>query len=387
MKNIVVIFAQPIENNTSSMIRGRNIVNEIVRMGNKVVCYSPYPDISNKYYDVNSHIEAGMEIRRYGKVGTGKKPVNLIDKKKTFKQFVIGIIYQLYKKIDLFGSSIFCIKYKKQISEEVKKENFDIILSFSDPKTAHIIAGYCKKKNNKMRYIQQWGDPLTEDITNRSNLPRCLKWLIEKRLLNKADLVYYVSPITLDSQKRLFRKFSAKMRFLPTPCEECNYPPTNNEKLTLGYLGSYNLVARDIRPFYEAACKCTGLNYIFVGDSDVILESKENIQIIDRVSQNELAEYINKVDILVCLMNSRGTQIPGKLYNYAGTNKEILVIQDGDCGEKIKDFFEQYNRYTFVENTVESIQRVLEMYVMHGIRNRTCVEDFRVANIVGKLLE
>lgn len=384
MKNVVVIFTQPIENNTSSMIRGRNIVNEIARMQNRVVCYSPYPDVNSMYYDSNAKINSQIEIRRYGK--TAKSGAVVSNEPKTLKQKLIGIVYKFYKGIDLFGSSIFCVKYKKQIAEEIGESNFDTMLSFSDPKTAHIIAGYCKKRNKKIHYIQQWGDPLTEDITNRSALPRRTKWHIEKKLLQRADEVYYVSPITLECQIKLFPRYSLKMKFLPTPCEEQNYSAAHRERITIGYLGSYNLVARDIRPLYEAACSCQEFDFVFVGDSDVKLENKDNIQIINRVAQGDLIKYMEQIDVLVCLMNSKGTQIPGKLYNYAGTNKEILVIQDGDKGSEIRAFFEQYNRYTFVENKLPAIQEVLKNYATKGIPARSCVDDFRVENIVTKLL-
>ena len=97
--------------------------------------------------------------------------------------------------------------------------------------------------------------------------------------------------------------------------------------------------------------------------------------------------YVENLDILVCLLNSRGTQIPGKIYNYAGTNKEILVIEDGEYGPQIRAFFEPYHRYTFVQNSKEAIKEVLKAYTKNGIPNRQCIEDFDAKHIAVKLIE
>ncbi len=58
---------------------------------------------------------------------------------------------------------------------------------------------------------------------------------------------------------------------------------------------------------------------------------------------------------MVCILNKSGTQIPGKLCNYAGTNKTILVLVDGDCGKEIQSYFKKFNIYIFVNNK-ESIK-------------------------------
>lgn len=385
MKDIVVIFAQPIENNTSSMIRCRSMINGLAELGRKVTCYSPYPNKSNMYYGEEVTIASGIQVERYGTPIQDIKAV--MEGKLTIKKKIVKSLYHLYKKIDLFGSSIQYIKYRKEICREILGKEYQIMLSFSSPIVSHIIAGYCKKKVKTIYYIQQWGDPLAEDMTDRTIVPGFMKRFIETRMLKSADRICYVSPLTCERQKLLFRKYADRMQFTPTPCERIDYPICNNQKLTIGYLGSYHLVARDIRPFYNAARKSRSFNFIFIGDSDIRLESTENIQVIERLPQKELDQYIAEVDVLVCLMNSKGAQIPGKLYHYAGTNKEILVLKDGEYGEQIEIFFEKYDRYTFVENDEEKIVEALNQYAVNGLPKRCCVEEFCAKNVAGKLIE
>lgn len=385
MKNIVVIFAQPIENNTSSMIRCRSIINELPSSGWTVTCFTPHADKTSIYYDENAAIAPQIHIERYGTCARGIKAAT--EGKRTVKGMILKGLYCLYKKVDLFGSSIRYIKYRKYICREIMNKDYQKMLSFSNPMVSHIIAGYCKKKVRGLYYVQQWGDPLAEDVTDHTVIPGFIKRFIEGKLLKNADKICYVSPLTYERQKVLFKKYSDKMYFTPTPCEKKEYPPCHNKRLSVGYLGSYNLVARDIRPFYNAARRSKGFTFIFIGDSDVQLESTENIQVIKRLPQKELEKYIAELDILVCLMNSSGTQIPGKLYHYAGTNKEILVLRDGEYGEQIEAFFKKYNRYTFAENKEEKILETLEQYAVNGLPDRCCVEEFCAKKVAEQLIE
>lgn len=385
MKKIVVILAQPVEYNTSSMIRCRSIINELPSLGWEVTCFSPRPDKSNMYFDQNVIIEPQIHIERYGTCVQQGKPIaeggNFVKKK------ILKGLYYLFKKVDLFGSSIRYVKYRKHICRKILGQNYQIMLSFSHPLTSHVLAGYCKKRAGRLYYVQQWGDPLTEDMTDHTIVPKFIKRFIEGKLLKNADKICYVSPLTYERQKMLFQKVSQKMQFTPTPCEKDEYPLYSHEKLAIGYLGSYNLSARDIRPFYRAACRSKEFSFVIIGDSDVRLESTENVKVIQRLPQKELAEYMESLDILVCLMNSKGSQIPGKLYHYAGTNREILVLRDGECGEQIESFFKKYDRYTFVENDEEKIVEALENYALNGIPKRCCVEEFCAKNIAEKLID
>ncbi len=384
MKKIAVVLTQPIDYSTSSMIRCRNIINEYPKLGWSVICFSPYPDQHNIYYDGQINLNPDITVKRYGKKRIGN---TVIGAENVLKKKLYTFFRGLYKKVDLFGSSIKYVKYKKEICNYIKLENCNLLLSFSDPKPAHIIAGYCKRHIKGIKYIQQWGDPLTLDITSKTILPKWYRHNVEAALLWPADRVCYVSPITFEEQKRVFKGKSDDIIFLPTPCEEHRYESGKKSRIKVGYFGSYNLVARDIRIFYNTACLLTDCDFVFVGDSDVELQPKANIEIIDRVTPKDLEEYILDVDVLVCLMNKRGTQIPGKIYNYAGTNKEVLVIKDGECGDEIEAFFAKYNRYTFVENKESKIFEVISNYIHNGVPERAPLKEFSPNVVAAKLID
>ncbi len=114
----------------------------------------------------------------------------------------------------------------------------------------------------------------------------------------------------------------------------------------------------------------------------------ENIHVITgRVAPNVVAEYMTKVNVIVCLMNKKGGQIPGKVYHDASSKKDILLIKDGEYADEIQNFFEKYGHYTFVENNVEAIDIAIDNYVVNGVPVRKPVEEFKAVNVAKKLIE
>ena len=386
MKKVAVILTQSIENDTSSAIRCRNIISAIAALDYDLTCYCPHPNTDSIYYGKTTDADRGFRVVRYGE----KAPVYdgiKAQQAQGLKAKILRFCAQCFRKVDVFGSSLLYLRYQKDICQQMKGENYDILLTFSDPMTAHMIGKYCAKRLD-VKYIQQWGDPLTTDVISKIAHPRWLRYLIEKSLLRPADRVCYVSPLTCEEQCALFPKDAHKMMFLPTPCvaHEKPEPTAPSARVTIGYFGSYNLVARDLRPLYEAAARVDGCELLVIGDSDLKLEPKDNIRLIDRIPQKDLAAHINNTQVLVCLMNSHGNQVPGKTYHYAGSYQEILLIKDGEFGDKIQEFFSKYDRYTFVDNDPDKIEAVLRGYVEHGVPQRAPLDAFRAEHIAAELM-
>ena len=378
-KEIVVLLTQPIENNTSSMIRCKGIIDALAELGNKLTCICP--DNRDTYFITDAY-----KVIRYGKA----KKENVLkngNASKGAKQKIVSFLYKAFKKMDVFGYSLVYLKYTKNIKKIVRELEADILITFSDPMTAHMIGKYCKKYV-KEQYIQQWGDPLALDTIAKIAQPRWFRKIIEKNLIKKADRICYVSPFTLREQKSFYKRYADRMIFLPTPCVKYKNSVRNaNSKIKLGYFGSYNLLARDLRNLYNAVKECDWCELYLVGDSDLELNPCTNIFLEKRVKQEQIEKYVDEVDILVCVMNSKGNQIPGKFYHYAGSYKEVLVIQDGEYGEEIREFFAQYNRYTFTVNSVEAIVETLVMYRNQGITERKPLADFDAKVIAQKLID
>lgn len=269
----------------------------------------------------------------------------------------VNIIRKIYHKLSLYN-------YTYSIAKNVnilllKNKSYDVIISISDPKTSHIaMKRLISQGLNYGKWIQYWGDPMTNDITNKSIHPN---WYVKRKeytLLKDADEIVYVSPFTLEQQKSLFPSLANKMHFIPTPyLKKKNYPPHKNKKFTIGYYGAYKSKVRNIMPLYNSCIKLgEQIHLDIIGDSDLILSETKNIKIYPR---GDISNYEEKVDLLVCMLNSSGTQIPGKIYHYAATNKPILIILDGDKKEEIRKYLDSFDRYIMCDNNVNSITTII----------------------------
>ncbi len=276
----------------------------------------------------------------------------------------------------------------KKSSAFKSKKKYDLVITNSTPDASHRLMYNLKKKGHLKykRWIQIWEDPWSHDLL--INNPAAEKE--EEMLLEAADSILYVSPITLHYQKLFFPNCKTKMHFIPLPYLKLgNNCYTNKSKITFGYFGDYYTHIRNLLPFYKAV-NMLGSNAYIYGDSNLILSSTENIKVSGRVTLDILEKIQNNTTVLVHLSNLRGGQIPGKIYHYSATSKPILFILDGTDEEKkiLRSFFSKYNRYYFCNNTVEDISHAMRQIVaeLDGYTSSP-VEDFSPRNVVAALLK
>lgn len=275
------------------------------------------------------------------------------EQKSKIKKLLVQTLRKIYHK---FAIHNYTYNIAKNIDISLlPRSNYDVIISVSDPKTSHIAVIKLIKQGLKYKkWIQYWGDPMTLDITNKSLYPKSLIKKMEKDIISNADKIIYVSPFTLNEQKKLFPKRATKMSFLPVPyIEEKIYKYTENENFIIGYFGAYYSHIRDIKPLYEAVSELEDSTFLnIVGDTDIELKKTNNIKIYPR---GDISSFEKTADLLVCILNKNGSQIPGKLYHYAATNKPILVLLDGENKEKMSKYLKSFSRYIISENNKESI--------------------------------
>lgn len=189
--------------------------------------------------------------------------------------------------------------------------------------------------------------------------------------------MYYVSPLTLEYQKKYFSDCANKMKCIPLPFLKIDDAQTEiDAKISFGYFGDYYSHTRNLKPFYDALASTEYKGYIY-GDSDLHLQQTENITVSGRVTLDKLAIVQGKTRVLVHLCNLEGGQIPGKIYHYSATEKPILFILDGKSDEKkiIREFFEQFRHYYFCDNNKESILKTI-----HEIADRDMTDTEEIVD-------
>lgn len=357
---ILIISLMPIEALTSAMFRNLALARGLLESGNQIDFLSvPFNTLLGERKK-NNFIEKINVIRTQPNAAY-KRVIESGDKKESFAK---GIVKRVLRKV-WHSCSVYDYTYtiaKNVGIDRLPVRHYDIVISSSDPKSSHIAVKTLNRQGlTYERWIQYWGDPLALDIAQESIYPQFIMRHIEKKLIHGADEIIYVSPFTLKEQQKLYPAYKERMRFLPVAyTKEEIFSETANGKFVIGYYGNYERMVRNIIPFYEA-CKNLGedVDVSIYGDSDLELESTDNIHIFPR---GIIEEHKRIADLLVCVMNSQGTQIPGKLYHLAGTNKKILVVLDGEHEQEMSEFLETFHRFYLCKNDKDSIrEKILEI--------------------------
>lgn len=362
---ILYITSDPLEYSTSANMRNIALITGFIKNGHSVDTLSGKINLNSKSYDKSLKVK-GLSERYWLDMGklysriTVSKNDNRILKK--ILQFLRSFLYKIFVKLSLYDT-------KKKLVKEVRKLNidkkYDTIISSSDPKSSHKIAEELIRLNPSItnEWIQYWGDPFASDINSSTLLPSFYIEKEERRILKKCDKAFYVSPLTLESQKVRYSEFSKKMFFLPIPYLEKYVIEKQKEnidknKIVLGYFGNYYSKDRNIMPLVDACKSAKKFKLILTGNSDVKLNSSD-FDIYDRISNSEVKQLQSKIDVLVCICNKNGTQIPGKLYHYAATNLPILVLLDGNLKTELKEYLDKFNRFIVCANDCKEINKVL----------------------------
>ena len=357
---ILYITSTPLEYNSSANMRNVAIIKGLQQLGNEVSSLSSEAVNSSIYSDDISEI-INVKSRYWLKLGAIQNNItNNINQKNNFKKIIKNRIYKIYTKFSIYDPKKTLVS---KVSKDFIKEKFDLIISSSDPKSSHLIAERLIELNPNItkKWIQYWGDPFVGDINKNSIIPSNVIKREEKRLIGLCDEVVYVSPFTLEQQQKNYPEYKDKMKFVPIPyIEEKIFRKVSNSKITLGYFGDYKSSDRNIKPLYDAIIKNNDCYLNICGNSDIKLEVKENVFIRPRQKMNVVEELEKNSDILVCICNKKGTQIPGKIYHYAATNKPILIILDGNRKKELREYFESFNRYKLCENTEEDIIKAIK---------------------------
>lgn len=355
---ILFVSSSPLEYNCSANMRNNALLLGLYKNGHDI--YTLTPEVQNDFVDYDDKLKNDFFKKKYYiPLGTIHSKITVKKGKKTFINNLKLFVYKTLRKMRVYD---FKASLKNKIADVEIDESFDIVISSSDPKSSHLLAESLIKQNKKItkKWIQYWGDPFAIDINNHSYLPRFVFKKEEKRLISLCDKVVYVSPFTLSKQQELYPKYKYKMTFEPIPYLKTKiYEKKINKEFTIGYFGDYYTKDRNIINIYNV-CKSNNYKLLVTGNSDLHFENTDKITFYGRMKKEVVEKFESECDVLVCICNKQGTQLPGKIYHYAATNKAILIILDGDYSSKIKDYLNGFNRFYFCENNVDSINQKID---------------------------
>ncbi len=285
---------------------------------------------------------------------TGKKQgepvdVNIIKKegaklsfKERFIEFIRGTFFIPDARIGWYFTS------KSELKKVIEENKIDAIYSSSPPYTCSIIANYAKNKL-KVPWIAGFRDPWTDFIQAppRWFLPKFIDRRMEKKVFQSAD---YVEVAWLGIKKDALQKYpdlpEYKFIHIPNGFDSDDYPNIEhkrNDVFTLTYTGSM-YGKRNPKALFEA------LEFLIqeskISKNDFTLQfigrfGQEVHQMMDessfrdriiRINYLPHSESIQKLlesDALLLIVDeSKESEeiVPGKVYEYLGTYKPLLVV-------------------------------------------------------------
>lgn len=382
---VVTLFA--IETNTSVSISNYGIVKGLIELGYEVTLLMPTLNKKLPYFD-DAYELKNVKIIRIKNENLASKIVEASINFSETKKKVVCFIKKLYNKFQIFDKTKMLIKEADNIKIE---EYYDIIISTSDPKTSHkFLKRLIDNGLSYGRWIQHWGDPLLGDISKKYIYPKFIIKMYEKSILKNADKIVYVSPLTLEEQKKKYKKLAKKMEFVPLPCiyekSEENIVKEKG-KMKIVYLGDYSSSIRDINPLYNSCKKLKFVDLTIAGNSNLKLENYNNVHILPRISQKEVKDLENRADIIIAIGNKSGTQIPGKIYYTAYSQKPIVFIADGKNKNEIIEYLNKFNRFICCLNNEKSIMDCIKNLEKNYVTYNHIPEDLRPKNVAKNIVK
>lgn len=378
--------------NESASIRNISLINGIVENGNEVDILTL--NFLEKFEDKFLKTSLTKEARIYKvKIPKFNKIFSIISNKRKEKSKNFKFILKLKNIIKefLFFPDIYSESIENSKEIVINKDKYDFVVSSSDSKSSHFIAKNIIKNNNLIQqWVQIWGDPWGNDINVRT-LNFLTKYRIkkeEKKLLEKATKIFYISELTSETIKNKYPLFSNKIFTLNRSYLKEINSKNEQQKFIFSYTGS--ILNRNIIPLIDSIEKYNEnndkkieLNFYGINEQDFNFDilNKNFIKIFSRVSFEEVLEVYKNSDVLVYIDNLyNSTQIPGKIYDYFGTNKTILGLYES---EDVKETLKKYDRIELIRN-----QGIFELNsVIKSINTKNVMEKFSPKNIAKDFIE
>jgi glycosyltransferase involved in cell wall biosynthesis len=237
---------------------------------------------------------------------------------------------------------------KKELKKLIKEYKIDAVYSSSPPYTCSLIAKYVKKKL-QIPWVAGFRDPWTDFISSpkRWFLPKAIDRRMEYSVFAEADFVECAwVGIIKDALRKYPNINPEKFIHNPNGFDSTDYPViyrTRNTKFTLTYTGSM-YGRRNPDALFQAINSLLQNKSITIDEFHIrligrfgdeiheMIENsgfKENIEVINYLPHSESLQYLLKSDALLLIVDeSKESEeiVPGKVYEYLGTNIPLLVI-------------------------------------------------------------
>ncbi|MBD7911779.1 hypothetical protein [Clostridium cibarium] len=351
----------------SGNIRLLNYINYLNELGNDIdVIGVDYPKDSIAYdKSLEDAFNSSVNIVRvnagylYNLFNRKKKVVKSDDdvKKETSntKLNKIKVKVNNFIKTNLLipDSFIFWIRPAyKEACKLINSTEYDLMLSIHETPSSHLVASKLKNKYPKIKWVGYWSDPWNGDSALRENglwVKKKIEERLERKVVEKVDkllfttkstLNFYIKKYSLNEENAdvVYRGFNSELYKEYSRSEEVP-EHIKEDKINIVHTGTIYSKLRDITPLCLALNKLKEENYkvykklniLFIGqfdssDDEKKLREFECVKIVDFLPFKEAIKYVIKADVLLLYGNKNSSQVPGKLYEYIGSEAVVVSI-------------------------------------------------------------
>lgn len=225
---------------------------------------------------------------------------------------------------------------------------YDWFISVSHPFTGHLVGLTLKRRNPKLRWLVDIGDPfclMDDPSPNNAVLYRKLNLRVDQAVLREADVVSVTTSGTRDAYVKIFPETATKTYIVPPML---SLPATISSEsfrrdrgsLRLVYVGTLYRTLRSPAPLLKLFERLVNmlpnahLELHFLGNvhdcAELFNPYKHlvgtSIFVHGVVSRERAQEHMDAAHVLINLGNRSSTQLPSKVIEYVAMGKPILNL-------------------------------------------------------------
>ena len=311
------------------------------------------------------------------------------------------------KKIEI----MFYEKLKKEIDSILRQKKYDVVFVTGGPFEPMKIAPYIYKKY-KIPYIIDLRDPwkLQKMITTtalktlKAKAKRFIVGISERKVFKNAFAICTVNDTMTNQYQNEYPKMKNKFVTIPNGYDQEDYEKIQPKKLqgfNIIYAGKFGVSAgfRNPKNIFKAIKRVNNngipVHFVHVGQEEekvIEIAKKEDVMqfctFVGRKSYKESLEYCKGANILLAIGGNEKSEQTGKIFDYIGCSKPILVIANKDS-EIVKVCEEIENSYCIEKEDINGmVKAIMEINKNQANTNKIeMIEKYTRKHLTQELVE
>ncbi len=258
----------------------------------------------------------------------------------------------------------------------IKTEQYDALITISDPFTSHLVGYKLKEKYPQLKWLVDIGDPFCfrhDTPTNNHLLYNKKNYRVEKNIFAKAEYISVTTETTKEKYAQLFPESGEKIEVIPplmAPSESLIKKQNDNNaanKITLIFVGTLYKTIRNPKFLLQLFDRLQQVNltkkielHFYGGINDCHSEFTSYEHLKDKslflhglVPREKVLLAMDDASVLVNIGNDNMYQLPSKIVEYVLTGKPIINIVKLD-NDSSTQFLQDYTAKTILKDTNQS---------------------------------